>query len=442
MKDANTDELIGKFLRSDSPEANAYEEVEIQELIFLFHHARNLLNTEPHQGEWLEARMREFLTRLTEKVKAADTLYVAYDRHTNYPYIDADDRVWFFSKEEYAADVADYFLQKFVLLEMKKISGEEIMRTIALLHLLDLPIIVMDNGQYYIELKRDDLLPPMDWSGTPDIQIPVTNPGLQHAMIVFFQTLWSRQHTPDKQNLLLTLEARMLDEIIGARYLVPMQLLKQEPSVPDEQGKTTLRQGDRIQFAVLEGEEDSTWLPAFTDWYEFEKVYDKELWSSNIATYADLLVFSSSMTGVVLNPRGLSFRIGASNKAHIKKYRQEQQEASSSTFFEAVIPEEMHVVLGEPKEYPVQLLEAIQAYMKTQKTIKKAYMRQKLQENGQSYVLIVDFDGRKEEIFSGVHDVATPHLNGMILEIIEMADWTEEAKDIKPFYKKKRFGLF
>ena len=69
-------------------------------------------------------------------------------------------------------------------------------------------------------------------------------------------------------------------------------------------------------------------------------------------------------------------------------------------------------------------------------------MRQKLQEDEQSYVLILDFDGRKQEIFSGIHDVATPHLNGMILEIIEMADWTEEAKDIKPFYKKKRFGLF
>ncbi len=440
MKDA--DKLISKFLRSDSLEATAYEEVEIQELIFLFHHARNLLNTEPHQGEWLEARMREFLTRLTEKVRTTDTLYVAYDRHTDYPYIDADGRVWFFSKEEYAADVADYFLQKFVLLEMKKISGEDIMRTIGLLHLLDLPVIVMDNGRYYIELKRDDLLPPMDWSGTPDIQIPVTNPDLQHAMILFFQTLNTRQHMPDKQNLLLTLEARMLDEIIDARYLVPMQLLKQEPSVPDEQGKTILRQGDRIQFAVLEGEEDSTWLPAFTDWFEFEKMYDKELWSSNIATYEDLLALSDSMTGIVLNPRGIGFRINASNRAHIEKYRQERAEPASSTFFESATPEEKRTVLGEPTEYPVRMIESLQAYLKTQKNIKKAYLRQQVREDKQSYVLIIDFEGRKEEIFSGIADAAAPHSNGMTLDIIGMDDWTEEAKDIKPFYKKKWFGLF
>ncbi|MGM9949235.1 MAG: enhanced serine sensitivity protein SseB C-terminal domain-containing protein [Lysinibacillus sp.] len=442
MKNARADELIARFLQNQNLDTNAYEEVEIQELIFLFHHARNQLNTEPHQREWLEARMKEFLIRLKEKVKAADTLYVAYDRHTDYPYIDADGRVWFFSKEEYAADVADYFLQKFVLLEMRKISGEEIMRTIGLLHLLDLPVIVIDNGQYYIELKRDELLPPMDWSGTPDIQIPVTNPGLQYAMILFFQTMNARQHTPDKQKLLLTLEARMLDEIIGARYLVPMQLLKQEPSVPDEQGNTALRQGDRIQFAVLEGEENSTWLPAFTDWFEFEKVYDKALWSSNVATYEDLLALSSSMTGIVLNPQGIGFRINASNRTHIEKYRQERAESASSTFFEAATPEEKHAVLGEPTEYPVRMVESLQAFLKTQKNIKKAYLRQKLGEDEQSYVLIIDVEGQKEEIFSKIADVAAPHSNGMTLEIIEMDDWTEEAKDIKPFYKKKWFGLF
>ena len=79
--------------------------------------------------------------------------------------------------------------------------------------------------------------------------------------------------------------------------------------------------------------------------------------------------------------------------------------------------------------------------MKTQKSIKKAYVRQNLGEE-QSYLLIVAFDGQKEEIFSGIADAAAPHTKGMTLKIIGMDDWTEEAKDIKPFYKKKRFGLF
>lgn len=442
MNDRNTDELIGKFLRSDSLDGNAYEELDIQELIFLIHQTKHLLAGQPPQREWLDVRMKELLIWLKEKVKTAETLYLAFDKQTNYPYVDVEGRVWFFSKEEYAAHAADYFLQQFVMLTMKKISGEEVMRTFGLLHILGLPVIVIDNGQYYIELKRDELLPPMDWSATPEIQIPVTNPDLQQAMILFFQTLHGRQNTQGKEKLLQTLEDRMLNEILGARYLVPMQLLKQEPSVPDEQGKTTLRQGDRIQFAVLDGEEDSTWLPAFTDWFEFEKMYDKELWSSNVATYEDLLALSSRMTGIVLNPRGLGFRIDSKNKAMIEQYRQERSEAASSTFMEAAVPEKMNVVLSDPKEYPVQMIEAIQAYMKTQKNIKKAYIRQKMRENEQSYLLIVDFEGQIEEIFKGITDAAIPHLNGIALETIRIDDWTEKMEDIKPFYKKKRFGLF
>lgn len=120
MNDRNTDELIGKFLRSDSLDGNAYEELNIQELIFLIHQTKHLLASQPLQREWLDVRMKEFLIRLKEKVKTAETLYLAFDKQTNYPYVDVEGRVWFFSKEEYAAHAADYFLQQFVMLTMKK----------------------------------------------------------------------------------------------------------------------------------------------------------------------------------------------------------------------------------------------------------------------------------------------------------------------------------
>ncbi len=442
MNEENGNELISKFLRNDSLDANAYEGMEIQELIFLIHQAKLLLATQPLQRKWLDTRIKEFLYILNEKIKTAETLYVAYDRQTNYPYIDMEDRVWFFSKEEYAVEAADYFLQQFVMLTMKKISGEEIMRTIGLLHILGLPSIVIDNGQYYIELKRDELIPPIDWSCTPEIQIPVTNSDLQHAMILFFQTMNARQHIPANEKLLRKFEDRMLDAIRRARYLIPMQLLKQDPAVSDEQGKTTFRQGDRIQFAVLEGEEDSTWLPVFTDWFEFEKMYDKELWSSNVATYEDLLALSGDMAGIILNPGGLGLRLDLGNIASIEKYRKERTNASSSSVTNENVPEDRNVLLGEPREYPMQMIEAIQAYMKTQKNIKKAYVRQKLREDGQSYLIVVDAEGQKEAIFSGIADAAAPHLNEMSFEIIEIDDWTEAMEEIKPFYKKKRFGLF
>ena len=325
MNDLVAEELILLFLQSHSPDESAYEEINIQELIFLINRATYLMMNQKVDSEWLIVRMKEFYIRLKEKIKAAKELYIAYDQHTNYPYVDIEGRVWIFSKEQYASEAEDYFQQKSIMLFMKKISEEEIMRTFALLHLLGLPFILVDNGQYYIEVNRDELLPPTDWSDTPEIQIPVTNPNLQHAMILFFQTMRSRQNTPDKEELLQSLEHNLIDEVIKARYLIPMQLVEQNPSIPDDEGAITLKQGDRIQFAILETNEKFNWLPVFTDWFEFEKMYNKERWSSYVGTYEDLLALSTNMTGVLINPQGIGLKLDATIKENIEKHRHDKK---------------------------------------------------------------------------------------------------------------------
>lgn len=376
MNQARPEELVDTLLRNDELAEDAYKGVEIQELIFLIHHAKRILTSQPTKSEWLKTRIQEINDRIKEKIKEAEVLYLAFDKHTNYPYVDEEGRVWLFSKEEYAVDTADYFLQQFVMLEMKEIRGEEILKTLGLFHIMGLTKLLIDNGQYYIEVNRDELMPPMDWNGTPEVQIPVTNPSLQQSMILFFQTMNVRLHTPEHQERLRALEARMLGEIIDARYLLPIQLVEQDPSPSDKHGMKTLNQGDRIRLAVLDSDNDSKWLPTFTDWHEFEKAYDKELWSSNVATYEDLLALSGSMTGIVINPSGLGLRLNSSNRAIIEKFRREQSETSSSTVTETVVAQEPAVMLGEPKKYPMQMIESLKAYMKTQKNIQKAYFRQ------------------------------------------------------------------
>ncbi|MNI48307.1 hypothetical protein D3C73_1028650 [compost metagenome] len=258
---------------------------------------------------------------MKDKIKASEELYIAYEKRTNYPYIDTDGRIWMFSKEEYASNAADYFMQQLLMLDMKKIGREELEKTLAELHILGLPKILIDNGQYHVEVGRDDLLPPPDWSDTPEISIPVTNPDLQHAMISFFQAMNSGQHHEGSSKLFQAMEGRMLDEVIRAKYLLPMQLKEQEPSNPNEQGVKTLKEGTVIQFAVLGGEGDSTWLPMFTDWLEFEKVYDKNVWSSNIVSYEDALALSETMEGIVINCSGIPLQLNDKNKQRIEEFR-------------------------------------------------------------------------------------------------------------------------
>lgn len=52
-----------------------------------------------------------------------------------------------------------------------------------------------------------------------------------------------------------------------------------------------------MQFASVSGEDNTIWLPAFTDWIEFEKLYDKNIWSGNIITYDDWIALSEKNEG-------------------------------------------------------------------------------------------------------------------------------------------------
>lgn len=325
MNEERKDEIGRRFLLTPEISQEELGGLEIQELIFLVHAAKRFKAEEAFPDVYLDERIKAFTGVLYEKIKNTETLYLAYDQATGYPYVDGEDRVWMFSQEAFAANAEDYFRQQLLMLEMKPIGGEDVLRTFGQLHILGLPKVLVDNGKYHIELQRDEIVPPPDWTGTPEINIPVTNPGLQRAMIRFFQTLHAPTGDPKARDRELNaLEAEMLNEILQAKYLLPMQLKEADPSPTDEQGMKTLKEGTILQFGVLSAEDGSAWLPAFTDWPEFEKVYDKTTWSSNIAAYDDLLAVSGNMDGVVINCHGISVRIDANNRERIETFRQER----------------------------------------------------------------------------------------------------------------------
>lgn len=88
------------------------------------------------------------------------------------------------------------------------------------------------------------------------------------------------------------------------------------------------------------------------------------------------------------------------------------------------------------------MIDAMIRFMKTQKGIKKAFLRKMIKENEVSYLVIVDFKGNKDIIFKGIADAAIPHLKGMYLDFHEFDEWAANiCKEDKPFYKKGFLGL-
>jgi hypothetical protein len=204
---------------------------------------------------------------------------------------------------------------------MKKTGKEDVFSVFAEFHRLGIELLLIDNGQCYIELKRDDILPPPDWSDTPVASIPAENPRLQYAMIRFFQNLHAKDNYPDKEVFLQRLEAEMLGQIIEARFLLPMRLEREKPPEADVSGKLTLQDGDSLQFAHLLDEKGLKWLPAFTDWTEFCKMYDQTVWGGSIVSYDDLLILSNDMEGITINCKGVDLRLNGGSKQVIEEYR-------------------------------------------------------------------------------------------------------------------------
>lgn len=444
MREERENELVKKFFVTEDTASEELENIEIQEIIFLIYSARYFKD----KGEMLEVNFDEkikiFFKTLENKIKTAEELYIAYDKNTNYPHIDVKDRAWIFSKKEYADNAKDYFLQQLVELEMKKINKEEIMGMFADFHRLGIKKVLIDNGKYTTEVNRDDILAPPDWSNVPKINVPVTNPELQYAMINFFQELNSKNSYDGKNKVVRKLEGRMLENIINSKYLIPMKLKEKEKSKPNSEGLRTLKEGTLMQFANLVDNDDKVWQPAFTDWAEFEKAYDKNIWGGNIATYDDLLALSKNMEGIVINCAGICLRVNENNKKAIEQYKEEKSNPKAGSVKKNIVKTGTKVMLGEPKDYPYKMVEAVRKHMKQEKRIKAAYLKLMLKDNEKSYLVVVDFNGEKDDIFKCIANAAAPYLNGMFLDLIGLDNsLAEEAVNgAKPFYRKKIFGIF
>jgi hypothetical protein len=443
MTDERKNELGEKFIFLEKISIAELKKLELQEIVFLINSVRHFKKEKAFPNINYEQKIKIFLGVISDIIKEAEKLYIAYDKNTNYPYVDIQGRTWIFSKEEYANSAADFYMQQLIMLKIKKIDVDEIQKVFVDLYYMGIEELLIDNGEYSIELNRADIIPPPDYSNIPEISIPVYNPKLQYAIIRFFQMLYTQSDVEDKNRMLHNLEGTMLEEVINAKYLLPMYLKQEEPAIPNEQGVMTIKKGATINIPHLVDKNDKEWLPVFTDWIEFEKVYDKNEWQGNIATYTDLLAFSEKMEGIVINCKGIPLEINEKNKRIIEDYIKSKNNPAAALINENTIEEDTKIMLGEPREYPTKMIEAIKEYMKKQRAIKKAYLRLMVKENEKSYLIVVDFEGMKESVFQGVADAAKPHLNGMFLDMVEMNDWAKSViRDVEPFYKKKLFGLF
>lgn len=132
----------------------------------------------------------------------------------------------------------------------------------------------------------------------------VTNPGLQSALIAFFQE-FRKPEGKDKSIVLATKESELRVALRNADYMVPCTKEETEDSVSIAHPYVDIT--DKVQHK--DGEQVLA-LPVFTDGFELDKCYtDKH--ENMLYTYMELLksVQEIGASGIVINPLGVSYYV-------------------------------------------------------------------------------------------------------------------------------------
>lgn len=230
----------------------------------------------------------------------------------------------------------------------------------------------------------------------------------------------------------------MINEVIKAKLILPAKITP-TTQAKTENGRTVMQQASQVQFRLLKNGNGEMFFGVFSDIEEMYKWEDTKK-SSKVVTDFDSLASmvmdeNSNVGGFVINAFGKSVTFPKPMVMTIKQQRDYLRMKNNT------IESGTKVQLGEPEEYPIDLMAALINHFSTEKTVNAAYLRMIKKENGdKSYFIVVDFYGDMQETFDYINKVAKPYLDDEI-ELTMMPYSMEFARNavngIEPFYKKE-----
>lgn len=265
-----------------------------------------------------------------------------------------------------------------------------------------------------------------------DVNKPVTNPELIAAINAM------------RENYAKENQDRVFIEVLKAHFVSPA-VITPTPESSEDGGKVVLKEGTQISFNLIENTANQKYFLAFTDWDELKKWSTNENQQTLILTFDDFAAMvldeNSDASGFVINPFGGNLIF---DKNLIMALKEEKERRASGGATEQVVEKDTPMQLGQPSEYPEELVKAIIEHLKKQKNIKAAYLQLMTKGEEQSYLLVVDFEGDRKETFNKIAYAAKQYLKGMYIDMVPYdSDFGRDAaKNVEPFYKRKKFGLF
>lgn len=419
-------------------------DLNILELEFLIRAAEVHHNKKTMVGDNFLLKVEVFRQACADRLNQQEKIYIAWDERTGYPHVMGDGTILIFSRKEYADKAKDHYDGLGLPLHIQEVVKSKQKLFWADCHWWGMEQLVLDVGTYSTRLPRNLLLPPPDYSDVPEISVPVANPGVMLAVVRHRQILFEEKKDEQWKRAEHYLCDRMLKEIVKGRYLCPVQWEDAGLEQPDETGQVTLKKDTRVKFALLTDKEEQKWLPVFTDWKAFRRVYNDKEWKGQIVSYRDVMALSQDH-GFVINPGSMETRVEEKRKEILEDYRRRYerlQEEQASGRMQEKRPGLFLGVPGDSGEY-IQLKELLVSCMKKRKEIRKAYLTVKIEHQDDiSYYLLVEHKGDATEVLGGIVRELEGRLGYMRMDLTELNDKTQElVADIAPIYKRGFLGL-
>ena len=371
-----------------------------------------------------EKKNQELYVRIIKEIQQAEMLWIAFSENSNNYFLGNEGgraAAYIFSDREYYQKYYVHISNKGKKIDVAENPVKYRMALFGDLYRSGFDCIVIDNGQTYLKIDLFDIIKKPVIKDKNKETSSIVNPDLIRAANFIFQE-------QERDNIDPKLWQILFDEIFKGEYIIPVDSSKLV--VDKKSGKElNISNDSRIGFPLLENKDGKKFYPFFTDWNEYRKFDMNTQYTIMAAGFKDMEKFVDKADGIVINPFGSNIILNYDMLSTITEASKELKKETS------------RISVGDPKNYPLQMVRKISESLWDKEYIKAAYLKLMLKGRDESYLVALEgkLPERPEHLYDEISENALPDANNIPIDFIDYSsDFAKKVfKDAEPFYTAK-----
>lgn len=232
------------------------------------------------------------IQEITQKIRTHAELYSVMSMCTHMPFVycnpeSYDDEVFLYFNREEANQGVKWLLEEENPIQLAKVEKKDRLAFFTSLYPMGVNAISVNHGvMKEVSFQLNELIRRQEPAQMPEGQIRVENPELHLTSLYFSQEI--KKNPESKKEMPEELKA--LNEELIAHF---------------KEGKYIVAIEEKKKIPILQ-KEGMSYLPLFTDLWEFQKFNKKKMFEAIVVEYGNITkMFSPETQGVVINPFGV-----------------------------------------------------------------------------------------------------------------------------------------